>query len=526
MKNKFLLALAVAGSMLTSCNMDLNPAGTITDSESMLTLLDAQKFRNAFYSSFRGFSTSGYIGYPSVQADEFNGLIVNGNFYGPIASGSIQSNLDDIESVWAGLNSRIANINFFMQNVGSLRDKYLEEGDEESVIALDYYIGEARFFRGFYLAEMFDRFCVEYNAADGDKEGMGCPIDTIYDPTPIRSKYVGRSSMNKTIAFIDHEFSEALRCLENWEPLMKEIYPSTNANYTLKANAIYLSSYTVKAMMARWNFMIGRYAQAITLAKEVIESGIYPLVSTAASYKAMWTTDQGTEILFSPYMSTSELGGALGAYFLNNESGAWYIPSSKLIEEYQASGRILRDWADIRYAAFIGTASVNSAFGAITVPAFIKFPGNSSLQTGSNNNYVNKPKPFRTSEMYLIIAEASNLLNDPGTANQYLNDFKKARVLGYKDTTLAGNALTNEIRRQRSLEFVGEGFRLSDLRRWKQGFSRREGANYGSTDVEQLLTENYLNVVYTGTDYRYTWPIPSAELQVNPQMANQQNPGY
>ena len=523
MKNKFLLAIAVAAATLTSCDMDLNPAGSISESESMETLLDAQKFRNLFYTTFRSFSTSGFVGYPSVQCDEFNGLIVNGNYYGSFAGGDIQSGNDDIESVWAGLYSRIANINFFMQNVGTLRDKYLEAGNDLYVTNLDYYIGEARFFRGFYYAEMFDRFCPAYSADLADTPSMGCAIDTIYDPTPIRSKYVGRSTMKQTIAFVDNEFEQALSCLEAWEPIMKENYASSDAEYTLKANAIYISSYTVKAMMARWCFMTGRYQKAIDYAKEVIDCGLYPLVTTAANYKAMWTTDQGTEIIFSPYMSTSELGGALGAYFLNTTSGAWYIPSTTLIEQYQASGKLLRDWADIRYSAFIGTAKVTSAYGVTTVPAFIKYPGNSSLQTSSSNNYVNKSKPFRTSELYLIVAECADLLNDPVTANTYLNELAKARVLGYKDKTLAGNELTNEIRRQRTLELVGEGFRASDLRRWKQGFRRTDGANYDA-DVLPLLTEVYLNVVYTGDDYRYTWPIPSGEMQVNPQMT--QNPGY
>ena len=28
------------------------------------------------------------------------------------------------------------------------------------------------------------------------------------------------------------------------------------------------------------------------------------------------------------------------------------------------------------------------------------------------------------------------------------------------------------------------------------------------------------------SDYHYLWPIPSNEIQTNPNIANQQNPGY
>jgi hypothetical protein len=34
------------------------------------------------------------------------------------------------------------------------------------------------------------------------------------------------------------------------------------------------------------------------------------------------------------------------------------------------------------------------------------------------------------------------------------------------------------------------------------------------------------NLSYAAGDYRFVWPIPSDEIQVNPQLEGQQNPGY
>ena len=75
-------------------------------------------------------------------------------------------------------------------------------------------------------------------------------------------------------------------------------------------------------------------------------------------------------------------------------------------------------------------------------------------------------------------------------------------------------------------ELIGEGFRLSDLRRWNLGFTR--DGNYGSgfPGMDGFIIALGTQVVYTPGDYRYTWPIPSAEMETNPQLAGQQNPGY
>ena len=52
---KFLYAVAVGlGSLLaTSCNMDLEPVGSITDDQALLNATDCFRFRNGFYNRVR-----------------------------------------------------------------------------------------------------------------------------------------------------------------------------------------------------------------------------------------------------------------------------------------------------------------------------------------------------------------------------------------------------------------------------------------------------------------------------------------
>ena len=154
---------------------------------------------------------------------------------------------------------------------------------------------------------------------------------------------------------------------------------------------------------------------------------------------------------------------------------------------------------------------------------FVKFPGNSSLRTGSTNNLVNMCKPFRLSEMYLIAAEAAARTNVDGSS--YLNTFLKNRIEDYQAASFTSEQLLTSALRQRQLEFVGEGFRLSDLRRLGLGFSRT--ADYpAAMGINGIITVKSASVTYKAGDYRYTWPIPQSELDSNPKLKTQQNPGY
>ena len=83
------------------------------------------------------------------------------------------------------------------------------------------------------------------------------------------------------------------------------------------------------------------------------------------------------------------------------------------------------------------------------------------------------------------------------------------------------------IRDERAKELIGEGFRISDLRRWGLGFNRQ--ANFGAigmSGVMQIVNNYTNNVVLNANDYRYVWPIPQFEFTVNPNIAGQQNSGY
>lgn len=100
---------------------------------------------------------------------------------------------------------------------------------------------------------------------------------------------------------------------------------------------------------------------------------------------------------------------------------------------------------------------------------------------------------------------------------------KKNRITGYESKQLAGDNLMKEIKAERRRELLCEGFRLSDLKRWHEGFERSEGQKTG-TVINKL--GNVHRLKYDADDYRLVWPIPQEEIDANPQIKSQQNPGY
>ena len=133
--------------------------------------------------------------------------------------------------------------------------------------------------------------------------------------------------------------------------------------------------------------------------------------------------------------------------------------------------------------------------------------------------------------MYLIAAEAGAHLGGDklSQANKYLNDFCKKRYTGYKDKTYSANELIKQTLAERKREFIGEGMLWSDLRRTNEGFQRISNFDIGDPELDKIngvIFNVGKNLKYEAGDYRFTWPIPKDEMDSNPQMKGQQNPGY
>ncbi len=513
---KIYIALVLAAGALTSCDMDLERAGAIRVEDGLQTKADCQSYLNGIYSDLRSTTAGSYISIPEFQADMFQGTTVNGNNNGDFTFGSVTPSTGAFESQFYRSYNCIASVNFFLPRAQAIINGENEVSDDDKV-EIQMMIGVAKFVRAYYNTFLFDRFCQAYSADKADTPALGIPLVDEYNPTADRGSYPGRSTMAETVKAINDDLNDAYAILKDYE-----------INVSMSActpNAYRISSYAVEALQARVALLTNDYDTAIAKAEDVINSGRYALCEIDA-YATMWKSDKSTELIFVPYGDNTEASGipATGAEWLyvSTKNTAYFIPSSEAIEQYASN--------DVRRDVFFDEYGIKCQGNYIDAPVFNKFPGNPDLWTTTANNLKNKPKPFRLSELYLIAAESYDAKGDATNANKYINALRAKRIRGYVSQNMTGNALTLAIRTERCKELLGEGFRLSDLKRWGLGFTRT--CAYSNIDpafsrvTSTLLYPGARTLSYSVGDYRYVWPFPQSEMEVNPQLKGQQNPGY
>lgn len=497
----------VFAGLMSSCDMETKPFGTLDDETGVEKLADVESFRNNLYSALRGKTAGSWIRSQEIQMDIFHGLKNNGNNDGDFSNGTINSADQDVEDFWASMYSTINQANFIIEKI----DNFVAAGvDEKDLLAYNRYKAEACFTRAFCYTWLADHFCVNISSANAQTPAMGIPLKLKYEPSANRGTYPGRSTLQETFDVIDSDLATAYDGLKAWAA-------ADTKNAPVVEDA-YLNYLTVAALQARVALLKADKATAYAKATEVINSGVYSLTEIA-DYSKLWSEDTGSEIIFRPVMTNTEgLVSTGGTYFLSdNEESAYFIPTDDAL--------LIYDDNDIRFDAFF-TVYQSLKVDGVAYPCYVfnKFPGNEALKTGTQRNFCNMMKPFRLSEMYLIAAETAA---DANTAATYLKALRAKRLVGYDaaNDVLSASNITTAVREERFKELMGEGFRMSDLRRWHVGFERNP-EHVENPDLVDIITAIGLNVTYVADDYRYVWPIPAVEIQTNPQLDGQQNPGY
>lgn len=153
---------------------------------------------------------------------------------------------------------------------------------------------------------------------------------------------------------------------------------------------------------------------------------------------------------------------------------------------------------------------------------------------------------IRYAEVLLNFAEASYEL-DGAISDSDLNlslNLVRSRVnpdmtpLSNALVTANGLSMREEIRRERTVEFVFEGFRIDDLKRWATAPvempQTQLGVKWKGTQFETLwagqsrqLDSDGCIILYDNrqwSDKLYLYPLPADQLQLNPNLG--QNPGW
>ncbi len=525
MKKIFLFAAVAVSALLSSCEMELLPEGAIKQEEAIVNPVNARYFRNGLYNSFRGLCMGALNNYTEVQMDNFQALApVYGNNLGNIFKGDFTSATEDFAGAFSLFYSNIAGVNFYLPRLQELIES--DEWTEQDHMKMIRYRGEAYFFRAYNYFMLTQFFCQDYSEANKDVPAMGVPLVTEYNPTTDRSTYPGRSTLGETYKLILEDLTNAKNDLEAAEASMS----NRDNDYLemMHSGSPYVNSWVVEALNARIALAMGKKDEAATHAQNVIGSSLYKL-STPQEFVNMWTVSPGSfgdpdtrnsEIIMMAMVTGTEaqsLGQTNSLWWSYNINNSMYVPANSTLNMYTSSDYRKQIWFQEQFLELNGTY--------LSVNIFSKFIGLNTFAGTSSSRGCVIMYPFRLAEMYLILAEC-------GSSNTVRNDALRAlrEARGISSRTYPDDRLDVQVRLERNRELIGEGFRLNDLRRYGEGFTRDNSVAVPNFPLDNFNTLYFVqgasDLSYTPDDCRFVWPIPSTEIQVNPQIVGQQNPGY
>lgn len=163
-----------------------------------------------------------------------------------------------------------------------------------------------------------------------------------------------------------------------------------------------------------------------------------------------------------------------------------------------------------------------------------------TLKYKDDVNYTDPSPLMRYAEVLLNMAEAHARLNNMDQALDLLNEVRDrslANPAAQSYTSFASQqALMEAIIAERRIEFVMEGKRWQDIHRLQiDEFFDYDGIPAKLDNGVPPAEAYQLGTPYTGPrlieaipydDFRFLWPIPQQEINNNPTLADEQNPGW
>lgn len=503
---KIILILSVFALLATSCSLNEKRPNSLDTNTAITNAKDAASFANYLNVYLRAYSSGSYIYYPEIAADFFNPSVDYGNRIGTQYRWDWSAGTS-FNAYWSPAYYAINHACFLIENIENL-DK--TNYSAEDLATLDKCLGLAYFSKAYFGLKLLNYYCEPYNTANLDKYGI--MLVDLHRPTGDITAYPGRSTLQESYQWVKENLAKAEHYLA--------IVPGAVGSTQITIDA-------VRAFQARLALEMQDWDLAIAKSTALVDGGKYPLCGTQEEMTALWTNDSGKECIVQMYadLAANSLPSSNDpGYFGYTNSTGRYTPDW-IINKWVAT---MYSATDLRWTTwFKPGVTVQYAIASGTVTLMNKFPGNMSLQTtgATQSSHLQKIKLFRIAEQYLIAAEAYAMLGANIPACTYLDKLLNKRDASHMSLSLTGDDLLNFIKEERAKELIGEGFRWNDLKRWGKGMQRPDAQN---TSIVHTGGSNgpALNLNISPTDHRWAGPIPSSELSANPQIRNQQNPGY
>lgn len=540
------IVLGMAALLGTSCSdfLDVTPKDALSPSTTWQTETDAEKFAIGCYD---GWEDGGSLLYFDCGSDfGYNNFSWEG--YRPWGDGTLSAS-----NTGASLYSftTIRRCNTFLENVEAI--PFSDEAVKNDLIA------QVRFIRAYKYFNM--------NWWYG-----GVPIIDNYETA--EEAQVPRNTEDEVRTFVEQEL-DAITPMLNDAPAERGRAAKGAALALRMREALYYED----------------WATAKDRAQQIIDLGLYSLDPSYTNLFSNSGKDSPEIIMAVQYMVSLKGLGTIGQMY-NNANGGWssIVPTHQLIDTYEMENGMTIDEAGSGYDPVHPFANRDPRLTmSICYPGqdYIKADGTQGIFNtldrqldGANNmDYMtmadntsrtgltwNKylapitqysniwdtdacPIVFRYAEVLLTWAEAENELNGP-SAEVYnkLNQIRTRVGMPEVDQAKYGTKekLRELIRRERGVEFAGEGIRRADIVRWKDAsgkmvaetvlngtLERRVGTVSMDASVDPELratitvdapaTEKFIETRKFAAHNRY-FPIPQTSIDKNPQLT--QNNGY
>lgn len=275
----------------------------------------------------------------------------------------------------------------------------------------------------------------------------------------------------------------------------------------------YVSVWGAKAILSRVYLNMGDYANALSVAEDIIKNSGAALW-TRDQYLKAWdaSTPNESEFLFRLNVAGSDDNNDLnGIGNLQQRDGYKEMVATKKFVDMLTS-----DPKDVRNDMFLPAKAEKEVAVYGTNKVFLnKLRG----QGGDLRNVTIVPI-IRLSEVYLTAAECAFRNNDKTKAVEYLNDLVKNRTTTVASLATVDNITLDRILIERRKELIGEGQRYFDALRNNETITRYtseadKGWHKTLSKEAQSFNRDYFKAIAA---------IPQAEINANPNI--KQNTGY
>ncbi len=444
---------------LVSCNqedfLDKKPYDKIITGDVIIDYPTFEAAAKGVYNIFQ--DTYYYNSYSTILPDLMSDNVKNNDYFvfGDIDKYETKADNRYADRMWQKMSSLIAQSTIVIRQA-----KEFDFGSKQQ--EADNLIGQLFIARGLAYFNMQRFFAQPYNFTS-DASHLGIPL--------INEDEVGINVISPARSTTKDVYNKILDDFEKGINLINEDIQSP----------YYLNKYSAKALLAKIYLYMENWSAANNLATEIINSGMYSLLSNT-EYVSSWTLNDTSETIFSIVNSDTDNSGFSSITYYYGRPR--YFATNDLYNSF--------DDNDVRKELI---------------------SNNKALKYTSPDRDDNIPI-VRLSEMYLIQAEVLSELGDDEGAKNALNMIHLRANPDAVPISESGDALKILIQDERRKELMFEGQRLFDLTRKKMSFIKYSTSVGTPIDI---LYPNNLAIL----------PIPQKEIDANDNITqDQQNPGY